>query len=234
MRERRQVLGLLALVGLMGTTMMSAQAKRAAPPTAAPVREKGVEYRAVHERYAEKGAPAGIRAFLTAVDENSGKELWKTRLYDIRYKRELETDIQDVYVKALHLEVPGILAVTEDEKAYLVDRVKHTVRALPSMRGSLADLGGVKGPKIRDTRGDKQICELHKVAMGEDFVPLRYGLIRFLPEANKARLSKFPNANTSQLGGCVVGPVVWAQVRFCSRCREAEAVWQQEGKQRTP
>lgn len=232
--KRRQILGLPALAYILGATMVPAQAKRAAPPVAAPAHEKGIEYRAVHERYTEKGAPAGIRAYLAAIEEKSGKELWKARLYDLRYKGRMETDVQDVYVKALHLEAPGILAVTEDETGYLVNRDKHTVKKLPQVRGSLANLGGRDGPKIMDARGEKQVCELHKAAMGEDFVPLRYGLIRFLPEEAKARMAKFPNANTSQMGGCVVRPVAWAQVRFCSRCREAEAVWQQEGKQPAP
>lgn len=235
MMNRRQLIpGLAALVCLQGATMLPAQAKRVAPPAVAPVREKGVEYRAEHERYSEKGAPAGIRGFLTAVDEKSGKELWKARLYDRRFQGQMETDVQEVYVKSLHLEAPGILAITEDETGYLVSREKHTVRKLPEVRGSLANLGGPGGPKIWTLSGDKKTCELHQVTMGEDIVPMRYGLIRFLPEEAKARMAKFPNANTTQMGGCVVRPTAWAQVRFCSRCREAEAIWRQDGKQRTP
>lgn len=234
MHRRRLISGLTALVGVLVTTTLPAQAKRVAPPVAEPVREKGIEYRAVHERYSEKGAPAGIRGFLSAVDEKSGKELWKSLLYDLRYKRDRETDVQDVYVKALFVEAPGILAITEDETGYLVSRENRNVRKLPDVRGSLAHRAGAGSPKIWSILGDKETCELHQVTMGEDIVALRYGLIRFPPDETKARLAKFPNANTSQMGGCVIRPTPWAQVRFCSRCREAEAIWQQEGKQRTP
>jgi hypothetical protein len=93
-----------------------ALAKRGAPKIAKPVISDGVEYRAVHDRYKEKGRPRGIRAFVEARDTKTKKSLWRVQVYDIRYRGVLETDVQDVYIKDLKLDKSDLI-VTTDERS---------------------------------------------------------------------------------------------------------------------
>jgi hypothetical protein len=62
--------------------------------------------------------------------------------------------------------------------------------------------------------------------MPDDFVPIEYGLILVdpseLPEI-LARQTLFPNSNRHYRGGCVVRFAKEALIRYCPKCREAEA-----------
>lgn len=108
---------------LMGIFMMTgpAFAKRGAPKIAEPVVSDGVEYRVVHDRYKENGRPRGIRAFVEAWDTKTKKALWRVEVYDVRYRGDLETDVQDVYIKDLKFDKSGLTATDERGKPFLID-----------------------------------------------------------------------------------------------------------------
>jgi len=69
-------------------------------------------------------------------------------------------------------------------------------------------------------------CSMHKVRLLEAEVTVRYGLIVFSQAYRRAE-RRFPNSRSFVLGGCYVHPdnPETATVRYCPRCREAEAAW---------
>ena len=82
----------------------------------------------------------------------------------------------------------------------------------------------VVGP-ILDARTDERICPVHMLPLGEDVVPIEYGLI--IPHENEshARRERFPFANSTIDGGCSVNEARRARVLFCPKCREAKRQW---------
>ncbi len=69
-------------------------------------------------------------------------------------------------------------------------------------------------------------CSVHKVLLLETEVPVRYGLVVFSQAYLRAE-RRFPNSRAFVLGGCYVLPdnPKTRAVRYCPRCREAEADW---------
>ncbi len=117
---------------LLGPTVDPLVAKRVAPTPVKPVSAQGVEYRAVHERIPVKRGVGGIgfRAFVEAIDLKTKKRLWKVQVYHVVFDPNLESDVQDVYIKSLALERGRVLVTTEKGKKYLVDVGKRTVHEL--------------------------------------------------------------------------------------------------------
>ncbi len=84
--------------------------------------------------------------------------------------------------------------------------------------------------RIEDHRGDVTRCDLHDVELQEGVVPIHYGLPGRLSNEEVNALKRFPYANTSYGGGCVVSEdsPKSAHVRFCPKCRESEASWNRD------
>ena len=84
------------VIVLAGLAMLTGPvlAKRGAPMIAKPLLSGNVEYRTLHDRYKENDKPRGIRAFVEARDAKTKKSLWRVKVYDIRYRLALETDVQ--------------------------------------------------------------------------------------------------------------------------------------------
>ena len=116
-RHKRALLFALFLVILASPAF----AKRTPPPKAAPLVVDGIRYQASHERYAANDRPAGLRAYVEAWDVKADKLLWKAKVYEIVYDRNLETDVQDVYIESLKLDGKVLVATTERKKDYRVD-----------------------------------------------------------------------------------------------------------------
>ena len=77
----------------------------------------------------------------------------------------------------------------------------------------------------------RKICEVHGEILRWGNVPVTYGLIKREPRYYEARDRLFPYSNQSVLGGDVVTKRPrrrLAKVRYCRRCRAAEARWQKE------
>ncbi len=230
-RRRLLILAAAAAALIVGGNL-PVQAKRTPPPTVAPVTVEGVEYRVAYERFSEGERPAGLRAYLLATKPGTYTELWKTRLYEVRYQGNLETDVQDDYVKSLSRELPGLLALTEEKQAYVVNLASRAVKPLPPGNGlfNLLEEGRDPGPgkRFTDARGVQRDCRLHQIALKEDAVGIVFGLVSFPPDVFRAMVEKFPNAATVNYGGCIPGPSPWAVVRYCPRCREAQEAWLKE------
>ncbi len=74
----------------------------------------------------------------------------------------------------------------------------------------------------------KKRCRIHGRDLRPDNVPIRYGLIRLPSNLRTAQRRLFPNANTSVLGGCRVGPKKFRDIFYCPDCRAAESKWREE------
>src|SRR5581483_6763187 len=118
---------LLVAAIVLGMTS-PAFAKRGEPKPVKPLSLNGVEYSVAHEQVQKNKEPVGMRAFVVAHDEKSGKELWKVQVYEVTYDLNLETDIQDVYIISLTATDKGLLAENEKMKKYLIDVQQHTVQ----------------------------------------------------------------------------------------------------------
>jgi len=83
------------------------------------------------------------------------------------------------------------------------------------------------GGCVADRRGDQNTCPVHESALQEDTVRILYGLVLRDPDYWAAMKARFPLSNREYLGGCMIGccSASSAQVRFCARCRQAEAEW---------
>jgi hypothetical protein len=106
---------------------MSPEKKREGPARRAkPVIHDGVRYEAIlwcEPTYGSDPLPETGGAYVVAMDAGSGAELWRTKLYDIRYDPDMERDKQEVYVERLSLSFTRskLKAVDEKGRKYTLD-----------------------------------------------------------------------------------------------------------------
>lgn len=65
--------------------------KRRAPEEPKPLVIGDVEY----------SAPVSQMGFIVAIDKGTKKELWKKQIYTVDYKKDLEKDVQDVFIDSI-------------------------------------------------------------------------------------------------------------------------------------
>lgn len=94
---------------------LMAHAKRLAPADIQPL---PVKKGTVHQSF-ERSAK-GFSVYLVKKDL-SGQVLWKTKLYSKIYIPNLESDVQDIWLRKLTVSQEGILAVDEYNRSYQVD-----------------------------------------------------------------------------------------------------------------
>jgi outer membrane protein assembly factor BamB len=87
-------------------------AKRTPPKPVAPVTGDGVAY---------STAGDGIDEFVVAAEADSGKELWRAKVYTVPIKKELETDVQTVYITKLKLSGTTLYVRDEARQCYQLD-----------------------------------------------------------------------------------------------------------------
>jgi outer membrane protein assembly factor BamB len=102
---------LLALCILLLGGIASSFAKRAAPRTVAPVLADGIRY----------SAPPEAMGFVVAAAADSGKELWRMRIYEVRVDPNLESDVQDVFITSLTLKDGALIITNERGEKYALD-----------------------------------------------------------------------------------------------------------------
>ncbi|MGZ6058448.1 MAG: hypothetical protein ACXWLP_03235 [Myxococcaceae bacterium] len=68
---------------------------------------------------------------LEAVELATQRRLWSVRVYEVRYERHQETDVQDVCVRALQTRWPCIVVVDERERRTCVDARSGAISAAP-------------------------------------------------------------------------------------------------------
>lgn len=113
---------------------MTPAKKRAAGNIADAVVYKGVKYEAVlwsEPTWGSDPLPDTATAFLVAMDAHSGAELWRAKLYDVRFDADMERDKQEIYVERLSLNLTRskLKAVDERGRKYQIDLATHAVQA---------------------------------------------------------------------------------------------------------
>jgi hypothetical protein len=95
-------------------------ASRGAPPVIKPIVYKGVRYE----------APWSARGTLIALNDKTGKELWRLLVADYRIDTTVETDVQEVYLATLSLSSDGkeMSIVDESGVPYIVNLESRKVR----------------------------------------------------------------------------------------------------------
>lgn len=88
--------------------------KRVSPPDVRPVTLDGVRYEALHWGRARGLAQNG--GYLLATDVVSGRALWTARVYAIDYLPQLETDVQDIFIRSLDVAAGGRELRVVDER----------------------------------------------------------------------------------------------------------------------
>lgn len=96
-----------------------ALAKRAAPKPVAPVAYKGTTYTAPNQD--------GTKAYVVASD-SKGKELFRTKIFDVPIDQKLEEDIQWVFITDLKSDGDSLLVRDEKGRCFAIDLSTHTVK----------------------------------------------------------------------------------------------------------
>lgn len=119
----------------MGTTLpvlfisllmaASGVAKRVAPSKVSPVKTPSAVYSAPHFIF-EKGKAPISGGVVEARDPKSDKVLWRLQIYQTNHDKDLEGDVQDVFIKSLsYVEAHDILFVTDERKRLFVLDIKN-------------------------------------------------------------------------------------------------------------
>lgn len=102
-------------------------AKRVPPPEVPPVMVGTTRIDAVHRSRDDGfGQNGGV---LRATDTKTGAELWTLKVYQIDYDPRLESDVQDVYIKAMRKAMFGnkLLVTDENDRRWRVDLTTRAV-----------------------------------------------------------------------------------------------------------
>src|SRR5215469_12284180 len=109
---------LLLLILLIPAVML---AKRTPPKPVAPVTGDGVTYTTAGD---------GFEEFVVATQTDSGKELWKTKIFTVQVKPELEKDVQAIYITKLKLAGPTLYVRDESSRCFQLDVKTQGVRSV--------------------------------------------------------------------------------------------------------
>src|SRR4029077_2017209 len=90
-----------------------ASAKRIAPVNVAPVIYEGIRYVAPNDD--------GRRGYVEAWNVGTNKKVWELTIFNNRIDRNLEEDVQWVFINALNIQDGRLLVTSEDGKTYQVD-----------------------------------------------------------------------------------------------------------------
>lgn len=113
--------------------MAQTSQKRRAPKEVKPVINGGIKY----------SAPISEIGYIVAQDVKTNSIIWKKQIYQVNYDKNLELDVQDVFIDLLNLKEHSLIIHTENNKTYYLDLIKMTI-----MDGeSLLKRGNVKAEK---------------------------------------------------------------------------------------
>ncbi len=107
----------------------SAFAKRVPPKAVAPVRVGGIIYNVPHFGVFHGKHQNG--GFVQAWDAKTKKLLWDRMVYRTLYDRDLETDVQDVFIATIRVVGSKLLVTDEASEKCEMDLPSGRVRALP-------------------------------------------------------------------------------------------------------
>lgn len=107
----RHFFTLLAL--LCACTPTFVHAKRSAPPNVPPVVHAGVRYVAPNDN--------GRQAIVQARDATTDKLLWEVNVFKVPIDKDLEQDVQWVFIKSISRDTDTLVIVAEDARIYHLD-----------------------------------------------------------------------------------------------------------------
>lgn len=87
-----------------------AEAKRLAPQKVNSVVSNGIEYRA-----------SRIIGCVDALDVKTKTSLWFRQIYVVKYRQNLEKDVQDIHIKRLEIKDGKLLIINETNQVYKLD-----------------------------------------------------------------------------------------------------------------
>lgn len=104
-------------------------AKRLGPKDVAPVTLGNLRFEVIHWGR-DRGYPQN-GGYIAAFDTSTGDELWSLKIYDIQYDPELETDVQDIFIRSMAKSWFGnkLKIVDERGRKYVVDPMARSVTA---------------------------------------------------------------------------------------------------------
>jgi hypothetical protein len=132
-----RTLFILAIVASVVLASDAASAKRRAPKDVAPLTVRGIVYKVPHFGFFHKKGQNG--GFVQAWDAKTKKLLWDRMVYRIVYDREVESDVQDVFITKIRVIGSKLVVTNEAGEKFEMDLSSGEVRALTSLneRGRL-------------------------------------------------------------------------------------------------
>ncbi len=119
------------LVVALALSSSSAFARRLPPKPIAPVRVNGIIYKVTHcGVFHGKDQNGG---FVQAWDAKTNKLLWDRMVYRTIYDRDLETDVQDVFITTIRVVGTKLLVTDEASEKFEMDLPSGRVRALTAL-----------------------------------------------------------------------------------------------------
>jgi hypothetical protein len=96
----------------------------------------------------------------------------------------------------------------------------------------LLSTAGCGAFKVRDRSAPIAMCPVHDAPLHEETHRIHYGLVGHDPEMMAEEAKRFPYANESSNGGCMVSSVSpwWCRVSYCEECRKEKEEWVAEGQ----
>src|SRR3977135_1087340 len=101
----------IVIFSLLGFTATPISAKRSPPKLVESVTVAGVTF----------SVPSWPIGIVIATDASSKRELWRQRIYSIRYDRTLEQDVQDVFITSLKRRGNVLLITNERGEHFAFD-----------------------------------------------------------------------------------------------------------------
>lgn len=84
--------------------------KRKAPKEVVPVIFENVRYT----------APTDQMGYVVARDVTTDTVIWKKQVYSIRYNKDLEEDVQNIFIDSLYIKDHNLIIRTERKKVYVL------------------------------------------------------------------------------------------------------------------
>jgi len=105
--------------------------KRVGPSAVTPLTFDGVRFEALH--WARERGLGQNGGYLLAIDAASNKELWTARVYAIDYVPNLETDVQDIFIRTIERGESGhdLLVTDERGRRFRFDVARREATPLP-------------------------------------------------------------------------------------------------------
>lgn len=113
---------LIVLMLIFGSELLLA--KRIAPVVIKPVIDHGIEYGFSVEYITckdDKHKECGMQVFLIANDIGAEKTKWKRELYQVKFNRDIEMDVQTVFPRSLILDHGILIAIDERGSEFKVN-----------------------------------------------------------------------------------------------------------------